>query len=86
MSLPLRVEGGQILLDETQDRLKESLAWVGVLCRQERRDETMLAVDGHRDRPVVSIEIAHQDAAGHDLVIEDQLTVVARVNARASLL
>jgi len=58
------VDGGQILSDETHDRLKESLAGVGVLRHQERCEVGMLAVDRHCECPVVGIEVPEEDAAG----------------------
>ena len=78
-----RSSGGfrQVLLDKTQKRLHQRLARIRILGHEHRADGGMRSGDRYRERPVVGVDITHEGASGHDLVIEDHLAVVARVDA-----
>ena len=72
----------QVFLDETQERLEESLARVSILSYQRRGDRGVRAVDRHADGPVVGIDVAQEDTARYNLIIEYHLTVISPIDAR----
>ncbi len=66
--------------DRPQQCLKKSFPGQVVLVSDGTADELVLAGDGSGHDPVVRVEITQKSAAGNQLIVEQQLTIVAPVN------
>src|SRR6185503_704335 len=62
------------------DGFDEHLARIPVVPGHERSEQRTLLFDGDGHGPVVGVRITQQRCAGYDLIVEQQLAVVARVD------